>query len=161
MQKIFSLLALSTALGCGLMSGLFFVFSNFAMRAFGSLPPAKGIAAMQAINVLILNPLFLFLFMGTALASAACAIAGIVHWGYPGMRAMLIGGALYVVGCFVVTMTFNVPRNNVLAALDPEKVESVAVWKDYLSTWTAWNHVRTISTLAAAAALTIAYRQLP
>lgn len=161
MQKVFSMLALSTALGCGLMSGLFFVFSNFAMRAFGSLPPAKGIAAMQAINVLILNPLFLLLFMGTALTSAACAIAGMVHWGYPGMRAMLIGGVLYVVGCFVVTMAFNVPRNNALAALDPEKPESVSTWKDYLSTWTAWNHVRTLSTLAAAAALTIAYRQLP
>ena len=58
-------------------------------------------------------------------------------------------------------MAFNVPRNNVLAALDSEKPESVAAWKDYLSTWTAWNHVRTISTLAAAAALTIAYRHLP
>ena len=55
------------ALGSGLMAGLFFIFSVFIMAALGRLPPASGIAAMQSINVIILNGMFLSVFMGTAL----------------------------------------------------------------------------------------------
>ena len=33
--------------------------------------------------------------------------------------AMLAGGVLYVLGMFVVTMVFNVPLNDTVAATDP------------------------------------------
>ena len=33
--------------------------------------------------------------------------------------AMVAGGALYVLGMFVVTVIFNVPLNDALAAADP------------------------------------------
>ena len=36
---------------------------------------------------------------------------------------MIAGGLLYVVGMFVVTMVFNVPLNNALAAVDPASPE--------------------------------------
>ena len=49
----------------------------------------------------------------------------------------------------MVTMWFNVPRNNKLARLTPTAPEAISVWRDYLITWTAWNHVRTIASLAA------------
>jgi uncharacterized membrane protein len=48
-----------SALGCGLTAGVFFAFSVFVMEALASLPPAQGIAAMQSINVTVLNPWFL------------------------------------------------------------------------------------------------------
>jgi uncharacterized membrane protein len=38
------------AIGCGLMAGLFFVFSVCVMRALGRLPAETAIATMQAIN---------------------------------------------------------------------------------------------------------------
>jgi uncharacterized membrane protein len=57
-----------------------------------------------------------------------------------------------------VTMAFNVPRNNALAAVDPASPEGVRVWAGYLPGWTAWNHVRTVAALAAAASLTLALR---
>jgi uncharacterized membrane protein len=31
------------------------------------------------------------------------------------------------------------------------------VWTHYLSVWTAWNHVRTVASLAAAAAFILAF----
>ena len=40
---------------------------------------------------------------------------------------------------FVVTMWFNVPRNNKLARLNPTRAESITVWREDLITWTAWN----------------------
>jgi uncharacterized membrane protein len=39
------------ALGGGLMTGLFFVFSAFMMTALARLPAGQGMAAMQSINV--------------------------------------------------------------------------------------------------------------
>ena len=54
-------------------------------------------------------------------------------------------------------MVFNVPRNNALAVANPTSADSARLWANYLSTWTAWNHVRTITALAAAALVTTAW----
>jgi hypothetical protein len=64
-------LTLLAALGCGLMAGLFFAFSVCVMKALTRLPSAEGIAAMQSINVAIINPVFLAAFFETA---AACVL---------------------------------------------------------------------------------------
>jgi uncharacterized membrane protein len=112
-------LALVAALSCALVAGIFFAFSNFVMRALFRVP--GGMAAMQAINVTVLNPLFLALFFGTA---AACALLAVLSWNRP----LAIGGALlYLLGTFGVTIVFNVPRNKALARLDA--ADSVAAWR--------------------------------
>jgi uncharacterized membrane protein len=77
----------------------------------------------------------------------------LVGWQKPGSGWLLAGGLLYVVGCFCVTMAFNVPRNDALAAVDPASAEGAALWTTYLSSWTAWNHVRTAASLAAMASI--------
>jgi uncharacterized membrane protein len=64
----------------------------------------------------------------------------------------------YLVGTIGVTMLFNVPRNNALAVLVPADAQAATFWSGYLSSWTAWNHVRTIAALAAAASFAIAFR---
>ena len=120
-----------TALGCGLIAGAFFAFSSFVMPALKRLPTEGGIAAMQSINVLAVTPVFM-----TALVLAGCV--------------------LYLVGAIGVTMVCNVPLNNRLAKLDPQSAEAPVRWDRFLTRWTAWNHVRTIAALAAAATLTIA-----
>jgi uncharacterized membrane protein len=150
-------LALFSALGSGLVAGVFFAFSTFVMRALGRLPPAQGIAAMQAINVAVINPWFLGVFLGTAAACALVAFEGLLMLEEPAGGHLLAGGALYVIGAFLVTMVFNVPRNNRLAGLDPAAAGSAEYWSSYLSSWTRWNHVRTIAALAAAALLTVAF----
>jgi len=144
------------ALGAGLVAGIFFAFSNFVMGALGRVAPAAGIAAMQAINVVVLNPVFLGVFMGTALLSLVLAIAALLRWAEPGAGYVLAGSVLYFVGCFLVTMAGNVPLNNRLAAVNAESEEGARVWTHYLSAWTAWNHVRTIASLAASAAFIVA-----
>ena len=113
-------LTLVSALGCGLMAGLFFAFSVSVMKALARLPSAEGIAAMQSINVAIINPVFLAAFFGTA---AACVliimIASLLRWHDPGAVYLLIGGAFYLIGTFLVTFVFNVPKNNALATVAP------------------------------------------
>ena len=51
-------LTLVSALGCGLMAGVFFAFSACAMNALARLSPAQGIAAKQSINIAVINPVF-------------------------------------------------------------------------------------------------------
>ena len=146
-------LGFGSALGCGLMAGFFFAFSVCVMRALARLPAAQGIAAMQSINVVVINPVFLGVFVGTALTCGLLAISTAWRWHAAGSGYLVAGGALYVVGTFVVTMTLNVPRNDALAAVDPKSADGAKVWADYIVGWTAWNHVRTVAALLAAAAL--------
>jgi uncharacterized membrane protein len=149
-------LTLISALGCGLIAGVFFAFSSFVMNALARLPAAQGIAAMQSINVVVINPLFMTAFLGTASTCVLLVVSSLLRWREPGAAYLLAGGLLYFVGAFLATIFFNVPRNNALAAVDPASAEGAGLWTNYLSGWTAWNHVRTAASLAAAALLTIA-----
>jgi uncharacterized membrane protein len=140
-----------SAIGCGLLAGLYFAFSTFIMTALGRIGQVPGILAMNAINETIVRSLFMPFFLGTTLTSLALAILALFRWGTPGAMAMIAGGLIYVVGMFVVTMVFNVPLNNALAAVDPASAEAGSVWARYLSDWTLWNHVRTVSSTVACA----------
>ena len=118
-DRLLPALAFAAALGSGLAAGVFFAFSAFVMRALRRLSAGAGMAAMQSINVAVINPLFLGVFLGTAAASAAAVVAAVVRRAEPGAAYLLAGGALYLVGTFGVTVLFNVPLNNALAAADP------------------------------------------
>jgi uncharacterized membrane protein len=147
----------SCALGCGLMAGLYFAFSTFIMTALERIPQSQGITAMQSINRVILRSLFMVLFFGTTLVSAGlAAFAVIVIWGSPAAMVLLAAGIIYVVGMFVCTTVFNVPLNNALDAVDPASTEATPVWQRYLSRWTLWNHVRTVSSAIASALYIVA-----
>jgi uncharacterized membrane protein len=149
-------LTVLSALGSGLVAGVFFAFSSFVMGALGRLAPGQGIAAMQSINVVVINPWFFAAFFGTAAACLVLAVFGFFNWGQPGVLCLLAGSALYLFGSILVTMAFNVPLNDALAAVQPESADGAALWTRYLSVWTAWNHVRTVGSLAAAASFIVA-----
>lgn len=148
-------LTLLSALGSGLIAGVFFAFSVFIMKALARIQPPQGIAAMQSINIAVINPWFLAVFLGTAVACLVLAVSTLFLWDKPGAFYLLAGSLLYLIGTFLVTMVFNVPQNDALAAVDPASAEGARLWTAYLSRWTAWNHVRTAAALAAAALLTI------
>src|SRR5262245_34097728 len=136
-------LRLVAILGSGLMAGLFFAFSFAVMDALARIQPAEGIAAMQSINRVILNPVFLTVFMGTPAICAVVLLSALWRWQEPGALCFLLGAASYIVGAFIVTVVLNVPLNNVLDAVGPVSAEGAAVWTRYLSEWVGWNHVRT------------------
>jgi uncharacterized membrane protein len=146
------------ALGSGVMAGLFFVFSTFMMTALARLGAPQGIAAMQSVNVAIINPLFLIVFMGTAILSLVTAVAAIWSWNAEGSGWLLAGSMLYLVGIILVTMVFNVPLNDALAAVDPASGEGATIWERYLDVWVKWNHLRTIAGLGALACFIQALR---
>ncbi|GHH85279.1 anthrone oxygenase family protein [Streptomyces capitiformicae] len=137
-------------LGTTMVAGVFCAFSTFVMKGLASLPPAQGVAAMQAINVSALTPAFMLVFAGTAVLCAVLAVVTFVLWPDEGTVELLLGSALYLFGCFGVTMVANVPRNEALAKLDAGTPEAAAYWRTYVSEWTGWNHIRMVAAAAAA-----------
>jgi uncharacterized membrane protein len=155
MRDLTFVLTVACALGAGLVGGIFFAFSTFVMAALGRLPPAHGIAAMQSINIIVLNRLFLGPFIGTAVLCAVLVVLGVLA-GAPGVLALVAGSLLYVVGTFGVTLRCNVPLNEALARVEPTSAEGASVWTRYLADWTFWNHVRTAASLLATVAFMLA-----
>jgi uncharacterized membrane protein len=150
------ILKLCAALGCGLMAGVFFTFSVFVMSALARLRPAQGIAAMQSINITAISPLFMTVLFGTGAACICLTLSLLSKWHQPGAVYLLLGSLLYLIGTVLVTISFNVPLNDALAKVEPDSSAGESLWASYLITWTNWNHLRTVSALAAAGSFTIA-----
>ena len=142
-------LAAAAAVGSGLIAGLFFMCSVALMPALARIQHSAAIAAMQSINTVIVRPLFLLVFLGTAVACAALALLAPepIH---------LLGAASYLIGVIGVTALANVPLNNALDRVRADGADGAELWPRYLSRWTAWNHVRTVAGTVAALVLVLA-----
>ena len=158
MASLFPILTFLAILAAALNAGLFFIFSVCIMGALGRLPAEQGIAAMQAINVVILNPWFMLAFMGTAVLALILVAGGFVYGG-PARFYLIAGGLLFLGGVMLVTMIVNVPMNNALEALEPGSEEAARLWSSTtLVDWVRWNHVRTLSSIGALGCFVMAFR---
>jgi uncharacterized membrane protein len=158
MSEAQSLLTFLAALGSGLIAGTFFAFSAFVMRALERLPVEHGVAAMQSINIVVINPVFLSVFLGTGLVCAAVFVGALLGWPQSHPISLIAGSLAYLLGCLLVTMTRNVPMNKALARVAAESPEAARYWPEYVSRWTLWNHVRTVASFTAMACFVAALR---
>lgn len=136
-------------LSVGLMAGVYFTFSAFAMRALDAIGQPAGMLAMQSINRVIVRSPFLPLFFGSSLAAAVLALLALLDLSQAGAVFLLAGGSSYVLGMFVVTVVGNVPLNNALEAAEAGGAEGAAMWRRYMTSWLAWNHLRTVACTAS------------
>lgn len=148
-RSIFPLLVLA-ALGSGIVAGLLFIFSNTIMRVLSEAQHPHGMTVMQGINVVIINPLFLAIFLGTAAISAIQIFYALTHWGHPTALYLLCGGLLYL-ATIGITAMFNIPLNNSLMTFNPADAASMQQWSEYCTRWTFWNHLRTLTAIASLA----------
>jgi uncharacterized membrane protein len=149
-------LKLISILGCILIAGVFFAFSNFVMNALARLQSAHGIAAMQSINITVINPLFMTAFLGTGITCLFVVISSLLKWQKISITYSLLGSSLYLIGTIGVTLVFSVPLNEALAKVDPHSVVGIKLWNTYLTDWTFWNHIRTGAAVAAAVSISLA-----
>jgi uncharacterized membrane protein len=158
MQEFIETVVISVAiLGCALVAGIFYAFSTFVMSALARLTPEEGIRAMQAINVTVINPWFFAAFFGAAAACVLLGVGAAIGWTEMDSTWLYCGSALYLVGTILVTIVGNVPLNNRLERVEAGTPEATELWAFYLKRWTFWNHVRTVASLAAAAAFMMVY----
>ncbi|MDJ0796859.1 MAG: DUF1772 domain-containing protein [Calothrix sp. MO_167.B12] len=151
-------LILLAAIGSGINAGIFFAFSTFVMKALGKQPPAQGIATMQSINITVINPWFMVVFLGTGATCILLTISLLLKWHQPSAIYWIAGSLLYLIGTMGVTIAGNIPLNDALAIVAPASTEGTILWARFLTDWTFWNHIRTVAALLASILFSIALR---
>lgn len=141
-------------LAYALLGGVFLAFSDFIMRALALTGGYGGLEAMQVINREVFRWVFMALFLGMAAMSVVIAGYGALAIPGPAGSFVMASGLIYLVGCFGVTVFFNVPLNEALAGMETASETTRAFWlKTYVPRWTFWNSVRTAACALAAALL--------
>ncbi|SNT27221.1 DUF1772 domain-containing protein [Tropicimonas sediminicola] len=154
MSPFFFVLMQAAILAYALVGGVFLAFSDFIMRSLSLTGGSGGVEAMQVINREVYRWVFMTLFLGMAVVSLG--VAGVAAFGMSGPERGLVlaAGIVYLVGCFGVTVFFNVPMNEALAGMDRSSDAARSYWTGtYLPRWTFWNTVRTLACVLSAALL--------
>lgn len=131
----------------GIMAGVYFAFSVFVMKSFAQLPAFQAAQAMNKINDVIVNTLFLPIFFGSTLCYIGIIILQFFDWQSGHSEIMIAAAIIYIIGMFLVTAFGNVPLNNRLKASETNDQDLTLLWPPYLYKWTRLNHLRTISCL--------------
>ncbi len=153
MSTLAEVLVFTAILSSAVIGGVFFAFSSFIMGSLGRLPSEQGIAAMQSINIVVINKSFLGTFFGTAILCIVLIVMAFTgDAGIPWQ--VTVGAFAYLVGTILVTVAGNVPLNNELANQEPRSEQAKQVWDKYLVVWTRLNTVRTVAALVAAGLMT-------
>ena len=144
-------------LAYALVGGVFLAFSDFIMRALSVTSGHGGPEAMQAINREVFRWVFMALLLGLVPVSLLIAAYGVIAVGGSTGTLMLLAGLTYFVGCFGVTVAFNVPMNEALAGMETSANTTLDYWvQTYLPRWSFWNTVRTVACGLSATLLLIA-----
>lgn len=155
-------LVLST-ITMGLSAGLFWAFGYSVMNSLALMDDATFVRVMNKINIQILNPWFMFCWLGgLVFGGVAVLLAGIAR----DRSALLWTGisfGLYLVA-FLITMIASVPLNNALATVGDHADQQTfaAARTAFESAWNRWNVIRAaIHTLAFATACLALLRLRP
>nr|WP_295877063.1 anthrone oxygenase family protein [uncultured Chitinophaga sp.] len=144
-KQIVLILAVLTT---GLLTGIFFGFEVSINPAFARLKDAEYITAMQAINDVIVNPVFIFVFLGAAVFLPLAA------YQQQGRRRSLlwIAAALYIIFVLGVTSVCNVPLNDALAKVSVSGASAEqlhAAREQFAAPWNMWHTIRTYAGIIA------------
>ena len=140
------LLSLITPLFSGLVAGLFYAYSCSVNLGLKSLKDAHYLKAMQAINEAIQNPMFFSTFLGLLVLLPLSTFKA-----YPNADWRLMGLAtiIYVLGVFGITVFFNVPLNEKLAAFSADTATDKELSLMRLTFEKPWNWYHSIRTICS------------
>jgi len=150
-------LTIVAAVGTGLVTGVLFAFSTFVMAGLRDLPDEQGLAAMQAINKAAPTPAFMIVLLGTAFVCVGVGISALTRLDHPAAAYQLVGSVTYL-AAIALTIAYHVPHNDALALVRASSAGAAQTWRHYASSWTLWNHLRTLTSLGAAVAFVLALR---
>lgn len=154
MSTWFFFTAQFTLLAYAIVGGVFLAFSDFIMRSLAHTSGVGGVEAMQVINREVFRWIFMALFLGLAPFSVMVVLYSWINLTGSVATMMTLAGLIYLIGCFGVTIAFNVPMNEALAGMDVSQGATKAYWtQTYLPRWTFWNTVRATACAVSAALL--------
>src|SRR5712675_772269 len=157
----FVILTSIAALASAAAGGMMYVFSTFVMRGLDRTGPAAAITAMRGINTEAnSNPAFLLAYFSASILALVVGVMAVVRLNQPGSWWVLVGAIFGILGA-IITMAFNVPLNNHLDTVNSDGlsvVDAAREWRAYFSTWTAWNHARTVTSFVGGALMLVGLR---
>ena len=142
---IFEILYILIILQLGLTSGLLFIFSNAVNPGLARLEEEEYYRAMKFINLVILNPIFFFIFIGPVITMPVLTYMS--RNDSNSFAAILISTILYFLGVLLITILKNVPLNNKLEKLNSNEFDGVDLW--YKKPWNFWHNIRTLFSIAS------------
>ena len=130
------------------MAGIFFNWTNAVKPGIGTLDDMTYMKAFQAMNRLILNPLFYIVFILPVLTISISTYMSFGSTKLYVFELFLLSTLLYVLGVFLITILGNIPLNDLLENTDLEKI-SLTELSDLRgkieNKWNNFNLIRTVS----------------
>lgn len=125
------------------MFGFFFAWYCSTLWGLDLLPPETAISAMNEMNSIVRNASFALFFFGTPIYLMVTALLAHSTENRPSAILFFVAAFVYVGGCFALTGMVNVPLNEALALIEPDKVtRPEEIWTTYSRDWQYWNIVR-------------------
>lgn len=134
----------------GLMAGIFFTWSNAVKPGIGKLSDIEYLRALQSMNRVILNNAFKIIFLG---AIIAVALVPVFYFNlYPKNIFWLFVFTLviYWIGVFGVTVSGNIPLNEILDKTNLESITSEEIKTLRKSVEVKWNNFNLIRCISSA-----------
>ena len=147
-MTLFQALLMLAALLCNLVAGFLFAFAVVIMPGIRSLDDGGFIRAFQVIDRVIQNnqPLFMFVWVGSALSVIAAAVIGLWTLGGPDRLVLIAAALVYFLCVQLPTFAINIPLNNALQKLDPTTMSETIRKQargNFEVRWNRWNAIRT------------------
>ena len=138
---------LVSVLFSGAIFGFFYAWVCSTMWGLDATDPKIAIAAMQAMNASVRNPVFAPAFFGTPIVLALTALLAFICTQKDVALLFFLAAVVYALGGFFLTIMVNVPMNEALARTEiPTDIdEARAIWSGYSSRWQTWNQARTVA----------------
>lgn len=123
-MKTETIILATAVLLTGLMTGIFFTWSNAVKPGIGKLSDLEYLRALQSMNRVILNKAFIGMFLGALIAVTLVTIAHFKLFPNNIFWMFVIALATYCIGVYGVTVLGNIPLNELL---DKTNLESITV----------------------------------
>lgn len=151
MTYLLTPLAALSILFAGSIFGFFYAWVCSTMWGLDAADPRVAIAAMQAMNASVRNPIFFPAFFLTPAVLGLTAVAAYAAGNRAATAWFSLGGGVYLFFGMFLTMAVNVPMNEALALVPAPDDRDVAavIWRDYSAPWQFWNTTRTIASGAS------------
>jgi uncharacterized membrane protein len=153
MNDVMFTLTDAATVATGLMAGVYFIYAVAIMPGLRRLDDTGFVAAFQAIDRAIINPIFLVAFFAPA---ALCGISAFTERGELGYR-WIVAALVLNAAIVAITMAVNVPLNDGLKARGDVTGPDATAARDAFreGRWVAWNWFRTAVNVGALVCLTL------
>lgn len=146
-----NILFLLTASLTFLLAGVFFGYVTSVNGGLSRLKNSEYIKAMQSINIVIINPFFMSVFIGSVILLPL--ITFINRNDSDKFAVLLIASVIYIFGSFILTIAGNIPLNEELAKIDLSKSsedELQSARNKFEKPWNNLHFIRTIASIISA-----------